>query len=386
MAFQEGESSGSKSTTSDSPNTPLPYNHPNIPSPAPQDPMNDLEHAYAALEIDDELFEGFNISSEKPYDSWLRAANRRAPSTAGRRWLVLEQGIHPETNLPVGVQAMGGGTVPCTTYTQTDIHGTGATANEHVSSVCTALPIESGSGTDISMQQANVEGLVVCDQKRPNKLQPLKHKLGYLGLFIVNSSGHKGGLALLWKEENQPADRIIWTAEDKGKYTVRSCYRILQGTMPESYQPLYFSEPKWSRQCWDTIGDIDYWNGQTFLEWMESNFLKFSNSKLCLLISVCWKIWEARNEKLWNHTVVPAHAILGGAQAFLYQWLEVNCSANLPIPATDQVIKWEKPPDANTGDQLLFVRPWLLLVAAVSRFIHGCYCSSELRSPFMAGS
>lgn len=58
---------------------------------------------------------------------------------------------------------MGGGTVPSTTYTQTDIHGTGATANEHVSSVCTALPTESGSGTDISMQQANVEGLVVCD-------------------------------------------------------------------------------------------------------------------------------------------------------------------------------------------------------------------------------
>nr|GLL44966.1 hypothetical protein Itr_chr13CG17060 [Ipomoea trifida] len=61
---------------------------------------------------------------------------------------------------------MGGGTVPSTTYTQTDIHGTGATANEHVSSVCTTLPTESGSGTDISMQQANVEGLVVCDQKR----------------------------------------------------------------------------------------------------------------------------------------------------------------------------------------------------------------------------
>nr|GMC71400.1 adenine phosphoribosyltransferase 5-like isoform X2 [Ipomoea batatas] len=105
----------------------------------------------------------FDISSEKPYGSWLRAANRRAPPTAGRRWLVLEQGIHPETNLPVGVQAMGGGTVPSTTYTQTDIHGTGATANEHVSSVCTALPTESGSGTDISMQQENVEGLVVCD-------------------------------------------------------------------------------------------------------------------------------------------------------------------------------------------------------------------------------
>nr|GMD81026.1 uncharacterized protein LOC109167502 [Ipomoea batatas] len=82
---------------------------------------------------------------------------------------------------------MDGGTVPSTTYTQTDIHGTGATANEHVSSVCTALLTESGSGTDIS----------------PNKLQPLKHKLGYLGLFIVNSSGHKGGLALLWKEETE---------------------------------------------------------------------------------------------------------------------------------------------------------------------------------------
>lgn len=199
--------------------------------------------------------------------------------------------------------------------------------------------------------------------------------------------------------ENQPADRIIWTTEDKGEYTVKCCYRILQGTMLVSQKPFWtrmwkmrlppkikaffwklcsgilpttvllrtkmvqvspvcilcngdhettlhlFVRCPFARQCWDTIGDIDYWNGQTFLEWMESNFLKFSDSKLCLLISVCWKIWEARNEKLWNHTIVLAHAVLGGAQAFLYQWLEVNCSANLPIPATDQFIKWEKPPD-----------------------------------------
>nr|GLL44965.1 hypothetical protein Itr_chr13CG17050 [Ipomoea trifida] len=61
MAFQEGESSSSKSTASDSPNTPLTYNHPNTPSPAPQDPMNDLEHAYAALEIDDEVPDGLEL-------------------------------------------------------------------------------------------------------------------------------------------------------------------------------------------------------------------------------------------------------------------------------------------------------------------------------------
>lgn len=33
-----------------------------------------------------------------------------------------------------------------------------------------------------------------------NKLEPIKIKLGFQGLFVVGSMGHSGGLALLWKE------------------------------------------------------------------------------------------------------------------------------------------------------------------------------------------
>lgn len=33
-----------------------------------------------------------------------------------------------------------------------------------------------------------------------NRLQPIKIKMGYHGLFVVDNMGHSGGLALMWKE------------------------------------------------------------------------------------------------------------------------------------------------------------------------------------------
>nr|GMD76457.1 uncharacterized protein LOC109167502 [Ipomoea batatas] len=204
---------------------------------------------------------------------------------------------------------MGGGTVPSTTYTQTDIIGTGATANEHVSSVCTALPTESGSGTDISL----------------NKLQPLKHKLGYLGLFIVNSSCHKEGLALLWKEVGVQA--------------------MGGGTVPSTTY---------------TQTGIDG-TGATANEHVSS---------VCTALPT----ESGSGTDISTNKLQPLKHKLGYLGLFI-----VNSSCHKGGLA----LLWK---EANTGDQLLFVRPWLLLVAAVSRFIHGCCCSSELRSPFMAGS
>lgn len=33
-----------------------------------------------------------------------------------------------------------------------------------------------------------------------NKLQPIKHKLGFKGLFVVDNVGHNGSLTLLWND------------------------------------------------------------------------------------------------------------------------------------------------------------------------------------------
>lgn len=149
-------------------------------------------------------------------------------------------------------------------------------------------------------------------------------------------------------------DKLIWKEDEKGVYTVKSCYGKLQNPL-HNQQPLYWTSmwrmklpPKiksffWqlcsnslptvdnllakhvpispicqlcacadensfhlfvgcsvARQCWDLLGNSAYRNCYDFHEWLEGQFKSLHSDQLCLVISVCWKIWEARNEKVWN--------------------------------------------------------------------------------------
>lgn len=68
------------------------------------------------------------------------------------------------------------------------------------------------------------------------------------------------------------------------------------------------------------------------------SFTSLNSNELFMMVSVCWKLWEARNEKVWNHSVLSTHAIIRGAQVFLHEWQH----ANTPTAATS--VQEIKPP------------------------------------------
>nr|GMC90724.1 uncharacterized protein LOC109177106 [Ipomoea batatas] len=50
--------------------------------------------------------------------------------------------------------------------------------------------------------------------------------------------------------------------------------------------------------------------------WLASNIQlgRIFTNGWSITSSVCWKIWDARNDKIWNRLVVPAFTIVRGAQ------------------------------------------------------------------------
>ncbi|XP_031107832.1 uncharacterized protein LOC116012436 [Ipomoea triloba] len=98
-----------------------------------------------------------------------------------------------------------------------------------------------------------------------------------------------------------------------------------------------------ARSCWDTVGNVDYNSSNSLLDWLELNFNTKADNDLCLLISICWKIWEARNEKIWNQKIFNASHICLSAANLLSEWNTANLPMNFSrIPAT--LTKWTSPP------------------------------------------
>lgn len=148
------------------------------------------------------------------------------------------------------------------------------------------------------------------------------------------------------------SDRLIWTEDDKGLYTVKSCYKTLLGNMDPTLIPTWtkfwclklppkiktffwqlcsyslpthdllkskmvpvpdvcqicsleeestfhlFTRCPLARNCWDIIGGVDYLSCISLLNWLELLFSSKTDQDLCIIISIFWKIWDARNEKI----------------------------------------------------------------------------------------
>ncbi|XP_019172068.1 PREDICTED: uncharacterized protein LOC109167502 [Ipomoea nil] len=198
---------------------------------------------------------------------------------------------------------------------------------------------------------------------------------------------------------NSPTnDKIIWMHDEKGKFTVRSCYKHILGNM-DHLQPPFWTRawklnlpPKiksflWqlcssslptcdnlrsrhvqipdscqicnvvgetdfhlfvicplARNCWDILGGVDYHSDNTFFDWLERIFSSKSDADICLIISICWKLWEARNEKLWNHTILNASFICLSVKNFIFEWPKVNAYTVSNTRSTDSLTSWTRPP------------------------------------------
>lgn len=215
---------------------------------------------------------------------------------------------------------------------------------------------------------------------------------------IFNSRDAKLILSIPLSVRNRD-DKLIWAKEEKGIFTVRSCYRALVGELPISdnmewtvlwklkmppkvkiffWQACVSCLPtadmlrqrhvdcpslcqlclkesetishvlvncEAARNCWSMFeAQSSSINHETFLGWVSQYFCQLDDDKKCLLVMICWNIWQARNDKVWHNRSTSARIIVDKARAYLRDWREatavnVQNSSNNP----SFIVKWEKP-------------------------------------------
>lgn len=82
-----------------------------------------------------------------------------------------------------------------------------------------------------------------------------------------------------------------------------------------------------------------------FTGWVSHHMKLLSSNKKCLMIMLCWSIWNARNDNLWNNHPTGPRAIMENARLLLERWREVQNRKHLPSLLTQvHDVKWNRPP------------------------------------------
>uniref|UniRef100_A0A803P8S6 Reverse transcriptase domain-containing protein n=1 Tax=Cannabis sativa TaxID=3483 RepID=A0A803P8S6_CANSA len=183
------------------------------------------------------------------------------------------------------------------------------------------------------------------------------------------------------KEWDFPScDHLCWWKEGSGVYSVRSAYQILQeskgrgddGAATGFWKQLWELKipPKVKNLVWragvaclPTLAQLvtkrvaEVWervgigtigaDGGSFADWCTAIFLKQSAEMRCLIATLCWAIWGAINDRIWQKKLVSASAIVASAKCFLDQWhiaqksqIETSWSG---LQVKDGVEQWAKP-------------------------------------------
>ncbi|XP_060965209.1 uncharacterized protein LOC133034186 [Cannabis sativa] len=87
----------------------------------------------------------------------------------------------------------------------------------------------------------------------------------------------------------------------------------------------------WNRVGIGTIHTI----GTSFLNWCMDCFKVLNVEQKCLLVTLCWAIWGARNDLVWNGKNFSADNIVAYAKGYLDQWRNArNCRIKVNVDAS----------------------------------------------------
>ncbi|XP_074347538.1 uncharacterized protein LOC141686399 [Apium graveolens] len=76
-----------------------------------------------------------------------------------------------------------------------------------------------------------------------------------------------------------------------------------------------------ARQCWFMVLPGQYWDvNMEFTGWIKMVFELESKSKCAEVVMVCWTIWRARNDLVWNQKYTRVTRIVAEAKQHLTQW------------------------------------------------------------------
>lgn len=72
---------------------------------------------------------------------------------------------------------------------------------------------------------------------------------------------------------------------------VESCFHALVGC-------------QFARECWSVTNiNVQFDQNQYFSEWLEGEIRRRSKDERALIVSICWVIWRARNDKVRNNKI-----------------------------------------------------------------------------------
>nr|GMD20574.1 putative receptor-like protein kinase [Ipomoea batatas] len=93
----------------------------------------------------------------------------------------------------------------------------------------------------------------------------------------------------------------------------------------ESVAHLFIS-CKFAKDCWTMLNCHITSNTGQFQTWVSDNMQSLDLKNFGLLLVTCWKIWEARNHRVWNNYTPSCAATVEGARGFLEAWSRVQMS------------------------------------------------------------
>ncbi|KAM6561787.1 hypothetical protein CsatA_031026 [Cannabis sativa] len=73
--------------------------------------------------------------------------------------------------------------------------------------------------------------------------------------------------------------------------------------------------------CWNQVGiGTVVTPGSGFLDWCWGVFQHATSDQLCLMATICWAVWGARNDLVWNGKAVHPDNVVEFAKKYLDQW------------------------------------------------------------------
>lgn len=206
--------------------------------------------------------------------------------------------------------------------------------------------------------------------------------------------------AFLFPTTTMRTSLIIWSGEEKGNFSVKSCYRLLCGDLGQQsgfewtkiwklaippkvknfiWQACSRSLPiavnlclkrvpcptvcnlcakspetvdhllihcEFAKKCWRNFQTLSTHEDSHLKDWIIENMNIMEQSLFCQFLVTCWKIWEVRNQKLWNNQSAHPRTMVDSARSFLEAWSTVQKPNHSPRSHSAHE-RWKNPPEGR---------------------------------------
>ncbi|XP_074336956.1 uncharacterized protein LOC141674130 [Apium graveolens] len=120
--------------------------------------------------------------------------------------------------------------------------------------------------------------------------------------------------------------------------------------------------------------------------WLEKMFGKYSDNKYADIVTLCWALWRARNDVVWEKKYSRVNRVIASAKQYLLRWkcAPVTCSSVLFrfVVEEDGAITWVRPTRNSikvTVDATLFAERREYGLGIVARDADGLLVEAKIK-------